>query len=336
MSAFRLEAIRKQVGDFSLAVDDCTLEEGKVYAIVGPNGSGKSTLLNLLALLDEPASGRILFKGQPVNYGDSAELISARRAIGYVMQSPCLFHMKVYDNAAYGLQVRGVGKGVVQQKVREILSVLNLSHLTDRPVHTLSAGEAQRLALARTLVLETDVLLLDEPTANVDQSSLMTIEELISRLNREKKTTVILTTHSRDQACKLSKDIIPIVNGRISHIAYENVFSGMMGERSDGIWTLKLNGGVELQVAQGRAGQVSVAIDPEDIILSNEKIESSALNRFSGMITKVEDVDGSLRIFVDVGVVICALVTRKSYLEMRLNVGRRVCVTFKANAATVI
>jgi molybdopterin-binding protein len=271
------------------------------------------------------------------------------------MQDPYLFNMSVRDNVAYGLKIRRLKKNSIARAVDEMMERFSLTHLARRTAHTLSGGEAQRVALARTFVMDADAYLLDEPTGNVDQRNIRVIEKLILELNSEKKATIVLATHARDQAYRMSRNLISIIDGRISDIAYENVFSGVLTEESDGVRTTTLAEKVTLKVGHGKKGPVlparrspkgedgsgvegpvTIAVDPRDIILSNEEIQSSALNRFTGTITRIENVDGSLRVFVDVGVVLCALITRRSFLDMNMNIGKKVWVTFKANAVKVI
>jgi molybdopterin-binding protein len=169
----------------------------------------------------------------------------------------------------------------------------------------------------------------------VDRRHIQAVEDLIRRLSREQGACVILTTHSRDQARRLSKKTVALLDGRISDVAYENVFGGELYAAADGVRMVRLSEGVTFAVGQGRPGRVTVSVDPGEILLSNEELVSSALNRYRGPITRIEETDGSLQVFVDVGVMLCALVTRKSYSDMRFNIGRHVWATFKANAVKV-
>ena len=333
---YELTNVATSRGEFSLCVQHCHLERGQTYAVVGPNGSGKTTFLNLLALLRAPAGGEMAHSGEPVPWDDPARLLARRRRIAYLLQNPYLFSMSVADNIGYGLALRRTERGEVHAKVTAIARRLSLQPLLDRRAHQLSGGEAQRVALARTLVVDADVYLLDEPTANVDRRHVRLVEQLILETSCERKATVVLTTHSQDQACRMSPHHISIIDGRLGDVAYENVLTGDLRAETDGVRIVSLSAGPQLKVADGDTGPVTVAIDPQHIILSVAELESSALNRFQGTVTRVESLNGSLRIYVDVGVPLCALITLRSFEDMGLNVGRQVWATFKATAVHVI
>lgn len=322
--------------DFKLAIEACRIEPGVVYAVTGPNGSGKSTFLKLLAFIERPSKGSVIFNGRAVNYDSPNELLRLRRRTGCLLQNPYLFNMSVYDNIGYGLKVRGTSDSDISKKVARIMDELSLVHLAGRGAHTLSGGEAQRVALARALVLDVDVFLLDEPTVNVDQAHVRVVEELIIRLNRDRKVTVIVATHSLDQVYRMSRNIITVMNGRISDIGYANVFSGVLNEDADGLKRVRLDIKTEIRVAEGQPGPATVAIDPQAIILSDYELMSSALNRLRGTIVKIEEAGGSVRVFMDTGIILCALITRKSYHDMNLNIGKSVWLTFKASAVRVL
>jgi tungstate transport system ATP-binding protein len=331
-----LEKVKVVRERFALHVDRFSLERGQIYGVVGPNGSGKSTFLNLLALLERPAQGTVMFGGEQVEYRDPDRLLGMRRKIAYLLQNPYLFDLSVFDNIAYGLRVRGVGKKRIGEQVGRLASQLALEPLLSRSARRLSGGEAQRVALARTLVLDAELFLLDEPTANVDRRHVDQVEGLIRQVNREQGACVVLTTHSQDQAYRLARQLVSIIDGRIADVAYENVFAGMLEVEADGLRCVVLPEGLRIEVTQGKPGRAMVAIDPQGVILSTSELHSSALNRFPGTITRVEALGGSLRVFVDAGMTLCALITPRSFRELELQVGERVWATFKATAAQVI
>lgn len=208
----RLLEIKKSYGQRKiLDISHFEFESGKIYSLFGPNGVGKTTLLNIMALLEPPDLGKIFFDGKQVNTGS----IETRRRIGYLFQDPFLFHTSVLENVAYPLKLRGIKKKERYKKALKILDELGLLDFANRKTQNLSGGEAQRVALARVLVYEPEVLLLDEPTSNVDQPNTEWIEELIRRVNSEKGATIIFTTHLLEQVKRLTQHTISLLNGRI-------------------------------------------------------------------------------------------------------------------------
>ncbi|MFC1586227.1 ABC transporter ATP-binding protein [Fibrobacterota bacterium] len=334
MSVYSLQGIIKERDAFSLMVERCRLHAGEIYAVLGPNGSGKTTFLDLLSMQEEPEAGVIFFQGRKVPYHVSHALMRNRRLVSYQMQHPYLFNMSVMENICYGLKLRKVPKAEQRKKASTIMEKLSLSPLAERNARSLSGGEAQRVALARSLVLDAEVYLLDEPTANVDSENIREVENIIRSLG-ERKTAVVFSTHTREQAFRLTENIYTIMNGRLQGATFENIFSGVLREERDGLKSVALAGGLQLTLSKGLPGPVTLSINPRDIILSHSQFESSALNSFKGNISKIEAVNGSLKIFVDTGTVFCALITHKSFFDMGLNIGKSVWLTFKANAVKV-
>ncbi|MDM8520827.1 phosphate ABC transporter ATP-binding protein [Anaerolineales bacterium HSG6] len=185
-----------------LQVDSLDIYKGEILALVGPSGAGKSTLLRLLNFLEEPTIGQIQFQDIILNgHGPSLAL---RRMVTTVFQTPVLLNRSVADNVGYGLKIRGKNKNFIKQAVVDALDRVGLSDLASAPARTLSGGEAQRVALARTLVIQPTVLLMDEPTANLDPYNIKTIEQIISHINQHQQTTIVLVTHNIFQAKRLA------------------------------------------------------------------------------------------------------------------------------------
>ena len=191
-----------------------TIEQGSVLALIGPTGSGKTTLLRLVNLLERPSSGQIIFKGQKVSGRPESELLAPRRSMAMVFQKPVMFKAKVQENVSFGLKMRGRDD---REKVREALSAVGLAGYESRDASTLSGGEMQRIALARALVLEPELLLLDEPTANLDPNSAAAIDRLLQGL-AGRKTTVILATHNMREAMKLASRVAVLQAGRLTAV----------------------------------------------------------------------------------------------------------------------
>jgi tungstate transport system ATP-binding protein len=205
-----LKNIRVTQGEnFSLSVESLALQPGRIYALTGANGAGKSTLLRVMALLMAPQSGSIEFAGSA-----SGNLARQRQRVTLVEQSPYLFKGSVTDNLSYGLKLRGVDGAERSRRIKETLTNVGLEGFEQRQAKELSGGEVQRVALARALILKPELLLLDEPTANIDSNSLQAYEALLSRLP-EYGVTVVFSTHDLSQSRRLGGEVLRIENGRL-------------------------------------------------------------------------------------------------------------------------
>ncbi|MBX2997469.1 MAG: phosphate ABC transporter ATP-binding protein [Caldilineaceae bacterium] len=198
-----------------LAIDEFDILKGEILALVGPSGVGKSTLLRILNFLEPPTTGLIRFQGRTFQSGQDVPL-SVRRRVTTVFQKPVLLRRSVEANVAYGLQLRGER---VNGQVHAALEAVGLADLVKQPARTLSSGEAQRLALARAMILRPDVLLLDEPTANLDPYNVGLIEKMVRQINTEHGTTIVLVTHNVFQAKRLAGRAALMLDGRIVEAA---------------------------------------------------------------------------------------------------------------------
>lgn len=187
-----------------------TFEAGTTTVVMGPNGSGKSTLLRICALLEQPAAGSIRYYDRDEEAGQDLTL---RRRITLVFPKTVVFRGSVFDNIAYGLRIRGTSPAELIRQVEGALVSVGLAHKIRQDARTLSSGETQRLGIARALALEPELLLLDEPTASVDEEHTAFIEDLIIGFGRQAHTTIIMTTHDRHQAGKLDGRILFMKRG---------------------------------------------------------------------------------------------------------------------------
>jgi tungstate transport system ATP-binding protein len=196
------------------------IEGGDLLSVVGPSGSGKTTLLRIIDGLERPDSGEVFLQGKEI----SGEPSIHQKRIGMVFQNPILFNTTVFNNVAYSLRFRGEKDETIKKKVGEILQLIRLHDLRERRALTLSGGEAQRVALARALVYDPDLLLLDEPTANLDPYNVSIIEEVLQRSNREHGTTVIIVTHNIFQAKRLAKNVAFLLEGELVEFGNSSAF----------------------------------------------------------------------------------------------------------------
>ncbi len=218
-SIYRLEQVKKNyVARTVLDIEQLEIDAGEMLALVGPSGAGKSTLLRVLNFLETPTSGRVVYQNQILN---ERVPITVRRQVTTVFQRPILLRASVRANVAYGLGLRGEP---ADGRVDEMLNRVGLAHLANAAAQKLSGGEMQRIALARALVINPAVLLLDEPTANLDPYNVGLIEEIVAQNNREHGTTVVLVTHNVFQAKRLAHRVGLMLGGRIIEIAATQTF----------------------------------------------------------------------------------------------------------------
>jgi tungstate transport system ATP-binding protein len=339
-----------------LSVDDLTIFKGEILALIGPNGSGKSTLLRTIARLESFEKGSILFSSN--GSFEQCSPLAIRRRLSMVFQESLLFTGSVRDNIAYGLKVRHVSKQEIAEKVQRIAAMLGVEHLLNRPSNRLSGGEAQRVSLARALILEPELLLLDEPMASLDPP---TKEALLADLHRilgDLRTTVIYVTHEITEALTLADRLAVMSEGRIMQVGspkevmtlpaskeiadfvgVDNIVEGEILGLSDGISKVKVDD-IEVQAInpEGLNGKIWVLIRPENVTISIEEIKekTSVRNRFVGEITRVLDQGAFYRVMVDCGFPMFAFITKQSADEMKLAIGIKVWVSFKATGIHMV
>ena len=188
------------------------LQGGKIIILLGVNGAGKSTLMRILSGLENADSGIILFNNQGINAK------ALRQVSTLVFQKTAMFSMNVYDNLAYGLKIRKVPKEEIHKKICDALKAVRLSGFEKRRAKKLSGGEQQRIALARAFMLDSNILLLDEPTANLDPNSAAIIEKAIIA-KKSSDRIIIMATHNLNQARRMADEIVHIHNGEIVETA---------------------------------------------------------------------------------------------------------------------
>lgn len=200
-----------------LSIQHLDIQAGKRYAVVGPSGSGKSTFLRLTNLLERPTSGRLTLFEEPCpekGYSRGQQLYIQRQMV-YVSQKPIMFDTTVEENIAMGLKYRKMKKNEIEDRIEQVLKDVGLSGYAKRRASTLSGGEAQRIALARALVIEPKLLLLDEPTSNLDPINIEIIESAVNQIHAQMGVSVVMVTHNLQQAKRIGDEIIFIHQGKV-------------------------------------------------------------------------------------------------------------------------
>ena len=223
--SLKLEGIEKNYRELR-ALDDVTLkvEGGKVIILLGVNGAGKTTLLRIGAGLEKPDKGTVYFNNAPMTDKDLRQIATL------VFQRTAMFSKSVYDNLAYGLRLRGKTDSEIKEKITEALYEVGLNNFEKRRAKRTSGGEQQRIALARAFLLKPNILLLDEPTANLDPRIAVIIEKSILK-RKSKENIIIIATHNLNQAKRLGDEIVYIHKGKVVEMgSAEELFSNPKNE----------------------------------------------------------------------------------------------------------
>ncbi|ODS37378.1 MAG: hypothetical protein A7316_09480 [Candidatus Altiarchaeales archaeon WOR_SM1_86-2] len=345
MNTIKISNLNKNYGEREVLKNiNLNVRAGEIFAVIGPSGAGKTTLLRLINMLDKPSSGKIFFSSEDC---ENCDRLKIRRNMVLLFQDTAVMSGSVYDNVSYGLKVRGLGKDEITERVAFALEEMGISGYEQRNAKNLSGGEKQRMAFARATVFNPDLLILDEPTANLDPKNVGVVEKLIRKIN-ENNTTIIMSTHRFEEAISLADRIAVIENGEIlqvgtpgeifrkpeskrvaQFVGLENLFEGI-SEIKEGISEIYVNE-IKIYAVTPREGKVRLIVHPESVIVSREKLVSSARNNFKGKLVEAVDKGMLVKVVVDMGIPIITLVTRRSFEELNLNINSGVYVSFKAS-----
>jgi tungstate transport system ATP-binding protein len=329
MDVYQLKNVTFNYGTEFQLVDVCVdIERSKITAIVGPNGSGKTSFLNILSFLKRPRTGTLIYNGDELNRTNTERFKSS---IGYVQQNPYLLRGSTFKNIELGLKLKHIDKAIRVNKVADVMALLGITGLANRNARTLSGGEAQKVAIGQVLVLDPDVLILDEPFSHLDKNSIYELEQLILKFKSKLGKTVIFTTHNQYQAQWLADDIYSVVKGKIIATQTINFFSGSHDPKNSSFNT----GKQVIIIPDDIVDLEHIAVDPKQIMLSNEQLHSSMQNCFSGKITGINEENGLIRVTVSAGENFQAIVTHQAFQTLGLSIGAEVWISFKSSSILV-
>jgi tungstate transport system ATP-binding protein len=340
MGLYRLENLEQRYnGSTVLAIDRLEITTGCIHALLGPNGAGKTTLLDILAFLEPPHSGTVVFQGSVVDYSLS-NILALRRRVVLVDQHPIMFSTSVRSNLEFGLKIRKVDRHDRRRIVDDVLETVGLSRYAQARAHELSGGETQRLALARALALSPEVLLCDEPTASVDAENQAIITELLRRINQERGTTILFTTHDRLQAAAMAQHTLVLEKGRLSDTAYDNSFGCSVRPLADGSVCCRLHGGIDIILpprshpdrlqTSGR-----LTIEPKKVLLLRSEARPDGTNLFIGPVVLTMAEGDFIRVVVNVGVLMVVLLEQAEYHRQAPSIGDKVHLAIPETACTL-
>jgi molybdopterin-binding protein len=334
------------LGEFVLKDITLNIEEGEYFIILGPTGAGKTVLLESIAGLYPIKSGEIWLRGKEVT-----RVEPEKRRVSIVYQDHVLFpHLSVKDNIIFGLRMNKAAKDERKDRLNWVAELLGISALLHRRPDTLSGGEKQKVALARAIVTQPELLLVDEPLSALDPETRESVQQELRQLHRALGITILHVTHDFEEAIALGNRIAVIGEGCLMQVGTpeeifrhpnsefvarfamtRNIFLGKAERKSNGDTVFKVDG-TEFIIAADAEGTHHASIRPEDILISSEPINSSARNCLPGTITHVVDKGSTLYITVSIPPELSCLITRHSFEELELHEGKKVYMTFKASA----
>lgn len=352
MSFLEIRDLCLNVGGFELSRIELKAEKGDYLALIGPTGSGKSLLLETIIGFYRPEKGRIILDEK-----DITDLPPNMRQISIVYQDHMLFpHMDIFENIAYALRKKVRDKKQIEAEVRQIAGVLGIGELLYRKPATLSGGEKQRAALARSLVVRPKLLLLDEPFSALDARTREKLREMLKKAISEYSTTVLHVTHDFEDVWTLANRVVVIRRGEVmqagdpesvfkrpspdfvAEFLGTNVLKGKV-KALEGKLTVIEAEGLEIYSSDPAEPEeeIAVSIRPEEIILARETVESSARNILRGNVTGVFKKEHLVVVEVKMGnAEIKAVITPTSCEMLGLKSGRETYAVFKASNARII
>lgn len=329
------------------------VNQGECLVIIGPNGAGKSTLLRLASLLEKPSQGEIFFQGKRVTFGNE---LAYRRRMVYLLDRSLFFRGKVKDNLLYGLKIRGLSKKEQTRRLEEVSELFNLRALLEKYPQELSAGEQQKVNLARGLILEPDLLFLDEPFSSLAPRLKEEIMAEFHAVRKKKAQTAIIVTHNRDEAFYLAERLAILIDGQIkqtgkpeeilafpaslevaSFIGQETLVEGVVIGQEKGL--LKVSAANNNIYAFGSAeiGEpVKVIFRPEEVILAQERPQTSIRNWFHGQVIEIKTMDKVIVVSLDCGFLIKAYLTKPAVEELKIEPGKKFWAGVKASSLSAL
>jgi molybdopterin-binding protein len=343
------------LGQFHLDKVNINLEKNGYLVIIGPTGSGKSVLLETIAGFFTPDEGKIFLEGNEIT-----NLTPEKRGISIIYQDYVLFpNMNVFDNIAYGLKKKIKDKEVVESSVLKMAKHLKIKHLLNRNPETLSGGEKQRTAIARSLIVEPNILLMDEPFSALDVNTHAYLTDLIKKAIKQYQTTCIHVSHNFNDVWSLAEQVAVMKNGTIlqqgivtdvfskpchkfvaEFVGVHNIFEGKMMRENKGITDVKVNHDLILHSSDTCSDddtKVMVTVRPENIIFSNESFVSSLKNQLKGIVTDIIRIGPTVWIEVEVkGTKFKGILTPSSFDTLGIKKDKEIYLSFKAINVKII
>ncbi|MFX1302105.1 MAG: ABC transporter ATP-binding protein [Promethearchaeota archaeon] len=333
------------------------VKKGESFVIIGPNGSGKTTLLRLIGLLDSPTQGQIFYNGRNLSKISRKEQVKYRRKFSFVRQKPVVRNTTVFNNIAYGLKARGIKYDEYKESVDEIIEFIGLKGMEKKNARSLSGGEMQRVAIAMNFIINPEIYLLDEVSANLDSMNVKLLDDFIMKIKQDKEKTIIMSTHDPIEAIKYADRIAVLKNGQITQIGtpneiftapkdeftalfvgYENILYGIAElDEPTGLSQIKVNDLI-ITASSQQEGEVKVCIRPESIGIVKEPAKNTSYrNTFKGVIENIRELGNICHLIVRCkSEKFLITITELSKKNLELKIGSEVFINFKATDVKIL
>ena len=334
-----------------------SVKKGECFVIIGPNGSGKTTLLRLVGLLDSPTDGQIFYNSQDLSEISRKQKVKYRRKFSFVRQKPVVRSTTVFNNIAYGLRIRGIKFDEYKETVDEIIDFIGLKGMENKNARSLSGGEMQRVAIAMNFIINPEIYLLDEVSANLDSMNVKLLEDFIMKIKQNKEETIIMSTHDPLEAIKYADRIAVLNNGQITQIGtpneiftapkdeftalfvgYENILYGIAElDKLTGLSQIKV-GDLIITASSQQEGDVKVCIRPESIGIVKEPAKNTSYrNTFKGVIENIRELGNICHLIVRCkSEKFLITITELSRKNLQLKLKSEVYLNFKATDVKIL
>lgn len=345
----KLKEISKNVTGFALGPVDIEIAKGEFFVLLGASGSGKSMLMEIIAGITNADNGKVIIEDKEIQ-----NISSHKRNIGILLQDGVLFpHLNVMENIAYSMRIKGIEKKERTRKVNEIAGLFNLKHILNKKPADLSGGEKQRTALARVLLSEPNVLLLDEPLNSLDNAMKKEVKKHLKHLHNNGQT-IVYVTHDFDEAITLAQRIGILENGQLtltgtpeeifhkpetsftaSFAGAKNMFKAKIySNDNSNLKSAYITDGFEIKLYSEQDGEAYILIRSEDIFLSQYKPETSAVNNFLGTVSNIFHKQYGAEVVFKINntIEMSVHISEESLQKLSLEKGSELWLSFKASA----
>jgi len=316
-----------------LDISELTLDSGNIYTLTGPNGAGKTTLLNILSFLQPPSSGQMEFNGVPVKF-NAACLQQLRKSVVLVDQHPILFSTTVSKNIEFGLKIRKVPKDKRKQQIQKSLGLVGMKEFINADARYLSGGETRRVAIARALACTPEVLLMDEPTADLDLETQLSIESIIRDIHRQNNITIIFCTHNLAQGARLTSQHIHLFAGKLRDAEHENIFKGKI-RAIKGKHYCQITEKVLIPIPATDKKKTKISIHPTAIKVVDGKGSETEPQPLSGKVIGLSADKDRIRAMIDVGILLSLLMETSEYDVRNLHINTLAAVEINPDGITL-